>query len=233
MDLRDRRLVFDTLFDGHDTGHRRRCTVSQQLACRSLAAEALDEACRSLDRASVHEPIEPYVAFALEVCPEADVPAGVAPRWRRAGGSAPSWPPICPTSSPSAASRRIRAQVGYRRWLRRRGVTWPTPRPGSTRRSAPRTRRVLQTEGGAGLAQRVARAGYRRLGAAPGRLPAARRRRRRLPRPVPGPARSVAPSAGTPLTIGWVMTPPARRVRWAHHHLPPGRGPRACRPHAA
>ncbi len=117
MDLQDRRLVFETLFDGHDLaiadGDR-----LQHLARRALAAEALDEACRSLDRTSVHEPIEPYVTFAREVCPDAtSLRQWHALQARRRVG--PGLAPYVPHFFAHAVSRRVRAQLAHWRWLRR------------------------------------------------------------------------------------------------------------------
>ena len=116
MDLRDRQLVFETLFDGRDLAIADRDRL-QALAGRSLAAEALDEACRSLDRASVHEPIEPFVTFAGEVCPEAtSLREWHALQARRRVG--PAMAPYVPHFFARAAGRRVRAQVAHRRWLR-------------------------------------------------------------------------------------------------------------------
>ncbi len=69
-------------------------------------------------------------------------------------------------------------------------------------------RRVLQAEGARGLAQRVVRAGYQRLDAGRAEFPllpgdVADSQHLVAPAPVSRPARS------TPLTVGWVMAPPA------------------------
>ncbi len=75
-------------------------------------------------------------------------------------------------------------------------------------RRATQAARVVRTEGGRGLAQRLARASYQRLDAAQAdfallRSDIADSRGLSLPTPA------ARPTPGTPLTIGWVMTPPA------------------------
>ncbi len=117
MDLRDRRSWCSRRCSTGTTWPSPTVTGCSELARRSLAAEALDEACRSLDRASVHEPIEPFVAFALEVCPDAtSLREWQALAARRRVG--PTLAPYVPHFFARAAGRRVRAQVAHRRWLR-------------------------------------------------------------------------------------------------------------------
>ncbi len=116
MDLGHRRLVFDTLFDGvgHEIPDAERL---HRRAQRSLAAEALDEACRTYDRASVHDSPEGYVAFALDVYPG----AASLHQWRRLEARrrvGPRLAPFVPHFFAVAASRRVRSAIVYRRWLR-------------------------------------------------------------------------------------------------------------------
>lgn len=115
-DLIERRRVFDTLFDGLGAslpdGER-----LHTMACRSLAAEALDEACRTYDRAHVHDSPEPYVNFALAVFPGAASLHG----WRRLEARrrvGPGVAPFVPHFFTLAASRGIRSRIQYRRWQR-------------------------------------------------------------------------------------------------------------------
>jgi GT2 family glycosyltransferase len=115
-DLVERRLVFDTLFGEVGT----RLPDAERLhlmARRSLAAEALDEACRTYDRAHVQDSPEPYVDFALDVFPGAASLHG----WRRLESRrrvGPGVAPFVPHFFTLAATRGIRSRIQYRRWQR-------------------------------------------------------------------------------------------------------------------
>ncbi len=113
-DLRDRALVFDALFDGLGSSGSEGQRM-HELARRALATQALDEACRCYDRPRVAEPSEPYVAFALEVYPDAtSLPAWRALEARRRVG--PRVAPYMPNFFVHAAGRRIRSMASRRRW---------------------------------------------------------------------------------------------------------------------
>ena len=115
-DLRDRGRVFDTLFDGIGSLGPE-IEGMHDLARRALAREALDEACRCYDRPGVTEPAKPYVAFALEVFPDAtSLRAWRALDARRRLG--PRLAPYMPHFFVHAAGRRVRAVAARRRWQR-------------------------------------------------------------------------------------------------------------------
>jgi glycosyltransferase involved in cell wall biosynthesis len=87
-------------------------------ACRSLAATALDEACRAYDRGRTEDwPVEDLVAFARETCPE----ARELKEWkqlehrRSVGARRARWhPPFFA----DAVARRISDELCRRYWLR-------------------------------------------------------------------------------------------------------------------
>jgi hypothetical protein len=115
-DLVERRRVFDTLFEGMAT-EVDEAERLHQMACRSLAAEALDEACRTYDRAHVQDSPEPYVDFALDVYPA----AASLREWRRLEARrrvGPTVAPFIPHFFTVAATRGVRSRLSYRRWER-------------------------------------------------------------------------------------------------------------------
>jgi glycosyltransferase involved in cell wall biosynthesis len=115
-DLIERGLVFDTLFD--DIGSWiPDADRLHWMARRSLAAEALDEACRTYDRSHVQDDPTPYEDFALEIFPAAKS----LREWRRLQARrrvGPAVAPYVPHFFGLAASRGVRSRISYRRWQR-------------------------------------------------------------------------------------------------------------------
>jgi Glycosyl transferase family 2 len=78
FDLKARRAAFDAVFSGV-AGALPRGRELRELACRTIAGNALDRACRAYDRGRTDEaPIDEYVAIALETWPD----ARELPEWR-------------------------------------------------------------------------------------------------------------------------------------------------------
>ena len=85
---------------------------------RRLASEALDDACHAYDRGRVHvEPVDAYVAFAIDAC--RDTPA--LPLWarlERRGPSGARWSRYYPPFAVEALLRRLSAELRTARWWR-------------------------------------------------------------------------------------------------------------------
>lgn len=91
FDLRERRAAFDAFFSGlgRQLPEARRLHL---LARRALAGNGLDRACRAYDRGrTAEEPVDQFVAFALDTYPEArQLPEWEALERRRSVGPAKS-----------------------------------------------------------------------------------------------------------------------------------------------
>lgn len=89
FDLQARRAAFDAVFSGAVAADLPQAHELRSLACRTIAGNALDRACRAYDRGRTDEaPIDEYVAFALQTWPDArELPEWRALRRRRAVGS--------------------------------------------------------------------------------------------------------------------------------------------------
>ncbi|KUL40021.1 glycosyltransferase family 2 protein [Actinoplanes awajinensis] len=118
LDLRERRVAFDVLFEGPG-GRLPRGAELHETARRSLAVEALDAACHAFDRGLTgDEPIDEYIAFALETYPRAKE----LPHWRgllrrqRIGAKAS---PYVPLFFANAVRWRVRNDINRRRWERK------------------------------------------------------------------------------------------------------------------
>jgi hypothetical protein len=117
LDLRERRTVFEVLFDGPG-GHLPGAVGMRATARRTLAAEALSFACRIYDRrrAEVTD-VDGYVDFALETFGATKE----LPQWRalalrqRLG---PRVSPVMPAFLPGGVVRKLRYRSQYRRWVR-------------------------------------------------------------------------------------------------------------------
>jgi hypothetical protein len=115
FDLRSRRDAFDSAFSRQAGG----LVGAEQLhatARRTLAADALDLACRAYDRGHTGDyPVEALIAFALETTPDArQLREWKALERRQAVGAR-----LAPTRFISAAlSRRISEEIAKARWLR-------------------------------------------------------------------------------------------------------------------
>lgn len=114
-DLRGRRDAFDAILCDQSLGVVDASDLLQTVR-RRLAAEALDEACRAFDRGRTHsEPVEEYVAFALDTCPDArSLPSWRGLKRRRRIGARLS--PWCPPFLFDAVLRRIREEIGAALW---------------------------------------------------------------------------------------------------------------------
>lgn len=119
-DLRGRLAAFETVLAGRsrDVPDAERLLA---MARSRLAGEALDRACRAYDRGrAAHEPVEEYVAFALEACPGAEaLPQWRALRQRRWIGA--RWSPYFPPFALRVLARRAEEEMAAARW-RRHGV---------------------------------------------------------------------------------------------------------------
>lgn len=117
LDIKERREVFATVFEGlgaqlpdgkdlHNT------------AKKTLASEALEEACRAYDRGRLKTiNVEEWVAFALETYPEAKS----LPEWRaleRRRWVGPAASPFMPIFFPRIVRRGLRYRFFYYRWAR-------------------------------------------------------------------------------------------------------------------
>lgn len=116
-DLIERRTAFEVLFEGPG-GKLPRAVELHALARRSLATEALESACHAFDRRLTDtEPVERYVQFALETCPQ----ARQLPQWRglqRRRRVGARLAPYVPGFAASVVRRRIRNDARYRTWVR-------------------------------------------------------------------------------------------------------------------
>lgn len=117
LDIRERREVFATLFDGPG----RKLPFADNLhetARRTLAAEALEEACRAYDRGRTRSvDVGAYVEFALETYTAAkDLPEWRALERRRWIG--PRTAPYMPIFYPRIIRRGLQYRFGYWRWTR-------------------------------------------------------------------------------------------------------------------
>jgi glycosyl transferase family 2 len=87
-------------------------------AHRSIAAEALDNVCRAFDRGkTLTEPVDDYIAFALESYPEAPS----LPEWRRLlrrRRVGATWSRYCPPFVLRAVLRRAAEELAAVRWWR-------------------------------------------------------------------------------------------------------------------
>jgi hypothetical protein len=117
LDLRERRTVFDVLFEGAG-GALTGAEHLHQLARRALASEALTTAYHSYDRGRVTaENIESYVEFALTTYPQ----TRQLPQWRALQRRQRVGERLAPAVPPFAASvvwRRVRWEVSHRKWQR-------------------------------------------------------------------------------------------------------------------
>jgi glycosyltransferase involved in cell wall biosynthesis len=115
--LRARRAAFEAVFKG-PAGRLTDAGELHDIARRSLAAEALDCVIHAYDRGHFGEDSEPedeFVAFALEVWPDAkQLPEWSALLRRRAIG--PKWAPRHPAFFLNAVRRRARADARRWRW---------------------------------------------------------------------------------------------------------------------
>jgi hypothetical protein len=117
LELEHRRAAYDALFDEH----AQRIPHADRLrrrSNRSMAKEALWEACRAFDRRRMDTtPIDELEGFALATYPAAPrLPEYWGLRWRRSIG-----PRVCPYLQPimvSAVHRRVRKNLWWRRWER-------------------------------------------------------------------------------------------------------------------
>jgi len=115
VDLRGRLAAFDSVL-----GEQSRSLQPDLLrtAHLRLAAEALDAACRAFDRGKTRtEPVEDYVAFAMEASPEAQS----LPEWRRLlrrRRVGPRWSRYCPPFVLRAVLRRAVEELAAARWWR-------------------------------------------------------------------------------------------------------------------
>jgi glycosyltransferase involved in cell wall biosynthesis len=117
LELEHRRAAYDTFFDAHADrvpGGRR----LRRRANRSMAKEALWEACRAHERRRMDTtPIDELTAFAFDTYPGAGrLPEYWGLRWRQLVG-----PRVCPYLQPiiwSAVHRRVRKNLWWRHWER-------------------------------------------------------------------------------------------------------------------
>jgi hypothetical protein len=117
LDIRERREVFATLFDGPG-GQLPYADELHESAKRALAAEALEEACRAYDRGRTERiDVDGYVAFALETY----TGAKNLPEWRaleRRRWVGPAAAPFMPIFFPRIVRRGLRYRFNYRRWTK-------------------------------------------------------------------------------------------------------------------
>jgi hypothetical protein len=120
LDLRERREVFDTVFDGPGA-KLPGADELRALARRTLAAEALQNASHAYDRGRTADvDIDAFIGFAISTSPEAkDLPQWRALQWRRRAGA--QFSPLVPNFAASVLWRRAQREVRYRRW-RKAGV---------------------------------------------------------------------------------------------------------------
>ncbi|WP_250002929.1 glycosyltransferase family 2 protein [Actinoplanes sp. M2I2] len=118
LDLRERRVAFDAVFEGPG-GKLAQATQLHERARRALATEALEACYHAYDRRLTGvEPIDEYVAFALETYPA----ARELKDWRRLEARrrlGPRLSPVVPTFFAWEVYRRLRNDANYRRWIER------------------------------------------------------------------------------------------------------------------
>ncbi len=116
-DIRERREVFATLFDGPG-GQLPFADELHETANRTLAAEALEEACRAYDRGRTRSvDVDGYVKFALETYAKArDLPEWRALERRRWVG--PAAAPYLPIFYPRIIRRGLQYRFDYWRWTK-------------------------------------------------------------------------------------------------------------------
>jgi hypothetical protein len=117
LDYRGRRDAFDAAFAG-PAGALRDAERLHADARRSIAAAALERACRAYDRGKTGGvPVEELVSFALESTPEArGLRQWRALERRRALGA--DRVPRDPRFIARSVARRVVEELGRRRWLR-------------------------------------------------------------------------------------------------------------------
>ncbi|MFV2018064.1 glycosyltransferase family 2 protein [Micromonospora sp. LOL_023] len=117
VDLIERRIAFDTLFEGPG-GKLARAAELHDSARRALATEALESACHAYDRGLTgHEPVDWYVEFAQETYPR----ARQLPQWRgllRRRRVGARLAPLVPGFAASVVRRRLRNDARHRVWTR-------------------------------------------------------------------------------------------------------------------
>lgn len=115
-ELLARKAAFSALFD--DGPPAIRDSDLRAEAMRSLAADALDRACRAYERGKARtEPITAYVKFARETWPQ----AAYLPEWRRLARRVRAGPRLAPWVPPffaRAVLRRLREELGWLWWER-------------------------------------------------------------------------------------------------------------------
>jgi len=117
LDIQERREVFATLFDGPG-GQLPLADELHETAKRTLAAEALEEACRAYDRGRTRTvDVAAYVEFAMETYADArDLPEWRALKRRRWVG--PTAAPYMPFFYPRIIQRGLRYRFDYWRWTK-------------------------------------------------------------------------------------------------------------------
>jgi hypothetical protein len=117
LDIQERREVFATLFDGPGT-QLPWADQLHEVAKRSLAAEALEEACRAYDRGRTQTvDVDAYVEFALQTC----AAARGLPEWRaleRRRRVGPAATPYMPIFYPRIIRRGLQYRFAYWRWTK-------------------------------------------------------------------------------------------------------------------
>jgi Glycosyl transferase family 2 len=117
LDIGERREVFATLFDGPG-GQLPFADELHEAAKRSLAAEALGEACRAYDRGRTRSvDVDGYIEFALQTYSGTKrLPEWRALERRRLIGS--SLAPYMPFFFPAVIRRGLKSRLSYRRWTK-------------------------------------------------------------------------------------------------------------------
>jgi glycosyltransferase involved in cell wall biosynthesis len=116
-DIRARRDVFEIFFEDLG-GQLPDANGLHETANRSLAAEALGEACRAYDRGRTQSvDVDGYIEFALQTYSEAkNLPDWRALERRRRIGS--SLAPYMPFFFPAIVRRGLKSRLSYRRWTK-------------------------------------------------------------------------------------------------------------------
>jgi hypothetical protein len=117
VDLRQRKASYDAIFDTYPDRIPNLAALHQRVS-RTLAKEALREACRAYDRGGLDaQKVAELVAFAGETYADAShLPEAVGLRWRRRVG-----PEVCRALRPllwPALYRRVRTKLWWRHWER-------------------------------------------------------------------------------------------------------------------
>jgi glycosyltransferase involved in cell wall biosynthesis len=117
LDLRERRTVFEVLFDGPG-GRLTGADKLHDTARRALAAQALRLMTHSYDRGlTAGLDIDEYIDFALATYPAArSLPEWRALQRRRRAG--PRASRVMPTFAANVVWQRVRREARYRRWVR-------------------------------------------------------------------------------------------------------------------